>query len=383
MERREQAPSHTRTPTVEERQFMAASNEDGPKRASARNNQPLDATTQFRLRSFLMILAGDLGGTKCALILFDRESQRLRPIFRITAKTADFPDIESFFDHFRKHAQSEGHSLSKLEAAGFGVAGAIVNDAVVCNNLPWTITRKRLAEALQIEQNQTILLNDVEAASSSLNHLEPKDLLELNPGTPQPRAPKIYVAAGTGLGESILFWNGDHYQVSACEAGLTDFAPASDREIVVLQYLRQRMPLVCTEEVVSGRGFRAIHEAIFPEHHHPFFDDAGIDSAATITQQAFSKDCSACEETLHMWTEAYGSEAGNMALRALPFGGVYVGGGIALKLLAKLKDGTFVRAFCNKTKLANELARIPIFVVLNQDAPVLGAAYAALAAVKS
>ena len=97
-----------------------------------------------------------------------------------------------------------------------------------------------------------------------------------------------------------------------------------------------------------------------------------IDSAASITQQAFSKDCSACEETLHMWTEAYGSEAGNMALRALPFGGVYVGGGIALKILAKLKDGTFVRAFCNKTKLADELARIPIFVVLNQDAPVLG-----------
>jgi glucokinase len=177
-----------------------------------------------------------------------------------------------------------------------------------------------------------------------------------------------------------LFWNGDRYQVSACEAGLTDFAPASDREIVVLQYLRQRMPLVCTEEIVSGRGFRAIHEAIFPEHHHPFFDDSELDSAAHITQQAFSKECSACEETVHMWTEAYGSEAGNMALRYLPFGGVYVGGGIALKILAKLKDGTFVRAFCNKTKLADELARIPIFVVLNQDAPVLGAAYAALGA---
>lgn len=330
-----------------------------------------------------MILAGDLGGTKCTLILFDREGQRLRPIYRLTVKTADFPHIESFFDNFRERAQREGHSSTNLTAAGFGVAGAIVNDAVVCNNLPWTITRKRVAESLNIEQRQTLLLNDVEAASSSLDHLEPKDLLELNPGTPQPHAPKIYVAAGTGLGESILFWNGDHYQVSACEAGLTDFAPASDREILVLQYLRQRMPLVCTEEIVSGRGFRAIHEAVFPEHHHPFFNDPEIDSAATITQQAFSKDCSACEETLHMWTEAYGSEAGNMALRALPFGGVYVGGGIALKILTKLKDGTFVRAFCNKTKLADELARIPIFVVLNQDAPVLGAAYAALAASKS
>jgi glucokinase len=325
-----------------------------------------------------MILAGDLGGTKCTLILFDIDAQRLRPIYRHTAKTADFPDIESFFNHFREKAQREGHPLTNLTAAGFGVAGAIVNDAVVCNNLPWTITRKRVAESLQLPPSKTLMLNDVEAAASSLEHLEPKDLLELNPGTPQARAPKVYVAAGTGLGESILFWNGERYQVSACEAGLTDFAPGTDREIVALQYLRQRMPRVCTEEIVSGRGFRAIHQAIFPEEQHAFFDDPEIDSAASITQQAFAKDCSACEETLHMWTEAYGSEAGNMALRCLPFGGVYVGGGIALKILAKLKDGTFVQAFCNKTKLADELARIPIFVVLNQDAPVLGAAYAAL-----
>lgn len=330
-----------------------------------------------------MILAGDLGGTKCTLILFDIDAKRLRPIYRLTAKTADFPEIESFFDNFRERANREGHPLTNFTSAGFGVAGAIVNDAVVCNNLPWTITRKRIAESLQITPGQTVLLNDVEAASSSLEHLEPKDLLELNPGTSQARAPKVYVAAGTGLGESILFWNGDRYQVSACEAGLTDFAPATDRDILVLQYLRQRMPLVCTEEIVSGRGFRAIHEAVFPEHHHPFFDDPELDSAAGITRQAFAKDCTACEETLHMWTEAYGSEAGNMALRALPFGGVYVGGGIALKILPKLKDGTFVRAFCNKTKLADELAKIPIFVVLNPDAPVLGAAYAALAASKT
>jgi glucokinase len=330
-----------------------------------------------------MILAGDLGGTKCTLILFDIDRDRLRPTYRLTAKTADFPDIESFFDNFREHAKREGHLLNALSGAGFGVAGVIVNDAVLCNNLPWTITRGRLAKNLKITPARTLLLNDVEAAASSLEHLEKKDLLELNPGTQQLHEPKVYVAAGTGLGESILFWNGDRYQVSACEAGLTDFAPGTDREIVVLQALRQRMPRVCTEEIVSGRGFRMIHEAIFPEVHHAFFDDPARDAASNITQQAFAKTCAACEETLHMWTEAYGSEAGNMALRALPFSGVYVGGGIALKILAKLKDGTFVRAFCNKTKLADELAKIPIFVVLNQDAPVLGAAYAALAASKN
>jgi glucokinase len=331
-----------------------------------------------------MILAGDLGGTKCTLILFAVEGQRLRPVYRLNAPTAEFSNVETFFDSFRERAGNAGYRLQDgdLASAGFGVAGAIVNDEVVCNNLPWTITRKRVAESLKILPDRTLLLNDVEAAASSLAHLEGKgkDLLELNPGIPQPRAPKVYVAAGTGLGESILFWNGDRYQVSACEAGLTDFAPGTDREIVVLQALRKRMARVCTEEIVSGRGFRAIHQAIFPEAQHAFFDDPTVDAAANITQQAFARTCAACEETLHMWTEAYGSEAGNMALRALPFGGVYIGGGIALKILPKLKDGTFVRAFCDKTKLACELSRIPIFVVLNQDAPVLGAAYAALAA---
>jgi glucokinase len=328
-----------------------------------------------------MILAGDLGGTKCTLILFAVEGRRLRPVYRLNALTAEFSNVEAFFEKFRESARHQGHLLrdGELTCAGFGVAGAIVNDEVVCNNLPWTITRKRVAASLSIPPGKTLLLNDVEAAASSLAHLEGKDLLELNPGAPQARAPKVYVAAGTGLGESILFWNGDRYQVSACEAGLTDFAPGTDREIVVLQALRKRMPRVCTEEIVSGRGFRAIHQAIFPEAHHAFFDDPAVDAAAKITQQAFARTCAACEETLHMWTEAYGSEAGNMALRALPFGGVYIGGGIALKILPKLKDGTFVRAFCDKTKLSAELARIPIYVVLNQDAPVLGAAYAALA----
>jgi len=331
-----------------------------------------------------MILAGDLGGTKCTLILFAVEGQRLRPVYRLNALTAEFSSIEAFFEKFREIARHQGHLPrdGELTCAGFGVAGAIVNEEVVCNNLPWTITRKRVAESLKIPLGRTLLLNDVEAAASSLTHLEgkSKDLLELNAGSPQPRAPKVYVAAGTGLGESILFWNGDRYQVSACEAGLTDFAPGTDRELVVLQALRRRMPRVCTEEIVSGRGFRAIHQAVFPEVQHAFFDDPTVDAAANITQQAFARTCTACEQTLHMWTEAYGSEAGNMALRALPFGGVYVGGGIVLKILPKLKDGTFVRAFCDKTKLSAELARIPIYIVLNQDAPVLGAAYAALAA---
>jgi glucokinase len=143
--------------------------------------------------------------------------------------------------------------------------------------------------------------------------------------------------------------------------------------------MRHRMPRVCTEDIISGRGFKLIHQVIFPGVQHSFFDDAGVDAAAKITQQALTGSCEACAETLQIWTEAYGAEAGNMALRVLPFGGVYVAGGIALKILPKLKDGSFVRAFSDKIQLSNQLAKIPIYLVLNEDAPVLGAAYEAMA----
>jgi glucokinase len=326
-----------------------------------------------------MILAGDLGGTKCNLILFQAEGQKLKPVYRLTTRTAEFSSLEQFLRHFLQQAKEGRRNVAngELECAGFGVAGAIVNEQVVCNNLPWNITRQQVAQCLDLPPSRTLLLNDVEAAASSLAHLEKEDLLALNDRAPQPGAPKLYVAAGTGLGESILFWNRGRYQVSPCEAGLTDFAPGTEKELLLLERMRKKMPRVCTEEIVSGRGFRAIHENLFPEAHHAFFDDPDVDAAPKISEQAFAKRCRACEEALHIWTQAYGSETGNMALRALPFGGVYIGGGIALKILPKMKDGTFVRAFCDKTKLAEELARIPIYVVLNQDAPVLGAAYAA------
>jgi glucokinase len=326
-----------------------------------------------------MILAADLGGTKCNVILFEADGGRLREVYRRHVRTTEFSSIEAFLQEIIRDAQQQGRKLGAggLTCAGFGVAGAIVRDEVVCNNLPWKITRQRVAEALSITPANTLLLNDVEAAATSLAHLEESDLLPLNGAKPEARAPRLYIAAGTGLGESILFWNRDSYQVSAAEAGLTDFAPGSHEEIALLEFLWQRMPRVCTEEIVSGRGFRAIHEGLFPDARHEFFDEPLVDAAPRITQEAFAETCQACVETLDLWVRIYGSEAGNMALRTLPFGGVYVGGGIALKILPKLKDGTFLRAFCNKTKLGSELARIPIYVVLNPDAPVLGAAYAA------
>jgi glucokinase len=327
-----------------------------------------------------MILAGDFGGTKCTLVLFDCGGGQLQPVYRCTAPTREFGSFQSLLDHFRAQAKQNGVGWEKkLQAAGFGVAGAIIDGTAVSSNLPWPVDSQTIATPLHLDLQHVLLMNDLVASASSLAHLQASDLLQLNQGSPEPRAPKALIAAGTGLGEAILFWDGMRYRVSPSEAGLTDFAPRNDRELLLLQSLRHRTPRVCCEEIVSGRGFLAIHQILFPGVHHAFFDEAEIDPAARITQQALAGTCSACQETLHIWMEAYGAEAGNMALRVLPFGGVYVAGGIAVKVLPKLKDGSFVRAFSDKAQLSTQLAKIPIYVVLNEDAPVLGAAFEALA----
>ncbi|MBV9341131.1 MAG: glucokinase [Acidobacteria bacterium] len=328
-----------------------------------------------------MIVAGDIGGTKCTFTLFAYSGSLLTPLYRFSRQTRQAPSLEVLLRQFRAAAENAGYALERdsLRSAAFGSAGTVVEDRVVSNNLPWTVERRSIASVLELDIRKVALINDLVAAASSLVHLSAEDVLQLNGGSPQARAPMALVAAGTGLGEAILFWDGNSYRVSPSEASLTDFAPRSDRELLLLQSLRQRLPRVATEDIVSGRGFRVIHQVLFPDVQHSFFGDPAVDPAAMITEQALAGTCPACVETVQIWTEAYGSEAGNMALRILPFGGVYIAGGIALKILPKLKDGSFVRAFTDKMKLGTELARIPIFVVLNEDAPVLGAAYAALA----
>lgn len=325
-----------------------------------------------------MLLAGDIGGTKATLILFAENGAPVRPLFRARLGTRDFPSAVELIRKFLAQATESGVPAARLQRAAIACAGAVVENRVITNNLPWIVDREELAMGLGISDECTLLLNDLVAAAISLEHLPKEDFLPLNRAKPQPGFPKALIAAGTGLGEALLFWNGTRYQVFPSEASLTDFAPRNDRELLLVHSLRQRMPHVCCEEVVSGRGFRAIHQIIFPGVQHVWFDDPLVDPAARITQQALEKTCEACVETLQIWTEAYAAEAGNMALRVLPFGGVYVAGGIALRILSKMKDGTFVRVFSDKAKLSAELSRIPINVVLNEDAPALGAAYEAL-----
>jgi len=330
-----------------------------------------------------MILAGDVGGTKCSLGLFTKSGPSLRSVVQLRFKTRDYSGFEDLITDFLDRAADSNRSVREqgIEAAGFGLAGVVVDGALHAGNLPWVLNGVALAEKLHL--NKVVLINDLTATAMSLDRLASNDFAIVNPGTPEDKATKAVIAAGTGLGEAILFWDGQQYRVAPSEGGQADFAPRTDLEIQLLTHLNKHLPHVSCEEIISGRGFRKIHEFLQPSLRHPSFDAAEGDAAREITEQGLAQSCPVCVETLTLWTEAYGAEAGNLALRTLALGGVYVAGGIAPKILAKMRDGTFWRAFCGKSKFASVLARIPISVVTNEDAPVWGAAYQALSSANS
>jgi glucokinase len=325
-----------------------------------------------------MILAGDVGGTKCNLGLFTRNGPGLRSVFQRRLPTRDYSGFEDLIGDFLERAAGpNGNSRSReIEAAGFGLAGVVVDGSLHAGNLPWVLNGSALAEKLHLDK--VVLLNDLTATALSLDRLGSNDFAILNEGVAEPKATKVVIAAGTGLGEAILFWNGEQHRVAPSEGGQADFAPRTELDIRLLAHLNKQLPHVSCEEIISGRGFRIIHEFLKPALRHPSFDAPEGDAAREITQLGLAESCPVCVQTLQVWTDAYGAEAGNFALRTVALGGVYVAGGIAPKILSKLQDGAFLRAFCGKSKFAAVLARIPIAVVMNEDAPVWGAAYQAL-----
>jgi len=257
------------------------------------------------------------------------------------------------------------------------VAGPVINNRVRATNLPWTVDAGTLAGELNL--SDVVLMNDLGATGHSIEHLAPEEYCVLNPGKPEHGGTRALLAAGTGLGQSILVWDGARYRVVPSEGGHSDFAPHTEQQIELLRYMRRRYPQVSWELILSGRGFRTLHEFLNPSLIHHSFEDPGMDPAPEITRLGLSKECPVCAETLDLWTAIYGAEAGNLALKVLALGGVYVAGGIAVKIIEKIKDGTFFAAFRDKWKFEAMLSNIPVSVILNEAAPLLGAAYEALA----
>jgi len=315
-----------------------------------------------------MILAGDIGGTKTNIGLFDVRQGSLVKVGGKRYASREHAGLEEIVRDF------QATSGVKVSAAGFGIAGPVVDNKVHTGNLPWVIDGATMAKLLGLER--VTLMNDLEAAGNGIGLMQPGDLEELYPGVPAPRTHRVVIAAGTGLGEAILFWDGSKHVPMATEAGHADFAPHTDQQADLWKFVKSRGEFASAELILSGRGFQTVHEFLNPSVRHPSFDGVG-DPAAEITGQALAGTCPVCVAALDLWVEIYGSEAGNLAVRTVARGGIYVAGGIAGKILPKLKDGRFVAAAGHKEKMIDFLRLVPINVVLNDELPLIGAAYAA------
>ena len=320
-----------------------------------------------------MILAGDIGGTKCNLALYQVQAEKCQQVVKRRYESRKFSSFDTIIAKFLDETGgvTKDAGVGKIDAAGFGVAGPVIDNRVKATNLPWIVDGAALEG--QLGTSHVVLLNDLEATGYSLELLSPSEISTLNRGVPSPRAAQALIAAGTGLGEAILFWNGDRYAIASSEGGHVDFAPRTEQEIELLRYMKQRHEFVSPELILSGRGFRAVHEFLDPSVRHSSFDGSEDDAAPEITRLGLEGQCPVCVQTLDLWTALYGAEAGNLALKVLARGGVWVAGGIAVKIRKKMEDGTFFRAFCEKEKFAALMAQIPMQMVLNEEAPLLGA----------
>ena len=316
-----------------------------------------------------MILAGDIGGTKTNLGLFDAPQGALVKVTDKRYISHEHTGLDEIVKDFVCGTKA------KITAASFGIAGPVVDNRVHTGNLPWIIDGATLAKELGLDRVR--LLNDLEATAHGVSMMQPINLERIYAGVPAQQAHRAVIAAGTGLGEAVLFWDGTKHLPMATEAGHADFAPHTDQHADLWKFIKSRNEFASAEMVLSGRGFRTIHEFLGPTVRHPSFDDPSTDPAREITQQALAGQCPVCISTLDLWVEIYGCEAGNLAVRSVARGGIYVAGGIAVKILPKLKEGKFVAGFKHKEKMGYFLEQVPIHVILDEECPLKGAAYAA------
>ncbi|HXN73609.1 MAG TPA: glucokinase [Candidatus Acidoferrales bacterium] len=313
-----------------------------------------------------MILAGDLGGTKSNLGLFDVQREKLVRVAHERFASSEHSSLEEIMTLFL------GKTGAKITHASFGVAGPVVNNRVRGTNLPWVVDGALVAKHLGLSYVR--LLNDLEATAYGIEVLDPQDIETIHTGVAAPQATQVVIAAGTGLGEGVLFWDGNRRLPLATESGHSDYSPNTAQHADLWKFIKQSEEFVSAESILSGRGFSRIHKFLNPSVRHAGFDDPSVDPAPEITRLGLSGECAVCVATLDLWVEIYGSEAGNLALRNVARGGIYIAGGIAVKILPKLKSGRFAASVKHKEKLSDFLAQIPIHVILNEECPLIGAA---------
>lgn len=322
------------------------------------------------MRQATTILAGDVGGTKVHLALYSLEDGKLEHIRDRQFPAKKFSGLEEITKQFL--------GTVRPSLACFGAAGPVRDGRLRITNLPWILDGSELGISLKIEQ--VFLINDSEANGYGIAELSPQQIYTLKTGKDRPNGTRALIAAGTGLGEVYLVWNGHRHIPYPSEGGHVDYAPRTDDEIDLLRYLRQKYGArVSYDRVISGSGLTNFFEFLRDVRglEIPAWLEERIsteDPNAVISGLALAGKSAICEKALDMFVSAYGAEAGNLALKTLSVGGLYVGGGIAPRILEKLKDGTFLKAFTAKGRLSEVLIDTPVRIILESRTALLGAA---------
>jgi glucokinase len=315
------------------------------------------------------VLAGDIGGTKVNIGIFSLQVRRPRLRIMKSYRSRDFPNLESILERFLS-----AHPL-RPEYASFAVAGPVIHGKCVTTNLPWVIEGALLQNFLSA--NHVSLINDLAATAYAVPVLRSSELVTLNRGVRR-RGHIGVIAAGTGLGEAFLYWDGASYHPMSTEGGHVDFAPTSLLEVELWEWMRLRQQHVSVEKILSGAGLVSIYEflkAKEEETEPPVLALAPSgEKARVISELALSAKNIVCAKALDLFISIYGAEAGNVALKGTTIGGVYLGGGIAPKILEWLKKDTFMKAFTDKGRFSSFLSQIPVKVILNEKTALLGAA---------
>jgi glucokinase len=317
-----------------------------------------------------MILGGDIGGTKTLLALFSLDSKDFKPIFQKHYSNVHYTSLHEIIVEFLEE------NGIKPRLACFGIAGPIENGVCNATNLPWVIDSQKIKVQFQLEQ--VVLINDLEANAYGIEALEPKDIYVLREGNKRVGKNRALISAGTGLGEAPIFFDGKSYIPSASEGGHCDFAPRNEDEIELLRFLQVKYGgHVSYERLVSGMGLVNIYEFLIQSNR---YKESKVvmeamqsdDRAEVITGFAKTRKCEACIKSVSWFLSIYGSEAGNLALKTLSLSGLYVGGGIAPKLLEQIKVSDFLHTFSSKGRFKPLLDSIPVYIILHQDTALLG-----------
>ena len=336
-----------------------------------------------------LLLAGDIGGTKTILRLVQfSDTVGLKTLYEESFPSGDFPDLVPIVQKFLTTANS-----STPDKACFAIAGPVVENTAKLTNLSWFLDTERLRKELGIERIS--LINDFASVGYGIFGLTKQDLLTLQVGKYQSAAPMAIIGAGTGLGQGFLIKQGNSYQVFASEGGHADFAPRNQLEFELLKYILTKYDIqrVSVERVVSGLGIISIYQFLrdrkiatespaIANAVRTWEQEAGksektVDPGALIGNAALEKSDRLSEQTMQLFIEAYGAEAGNLALKLLPYGGLYIAGGIAPKILPLIQDGSFLTNFTQKGRMGSLLKEIPVYIILNQQVGLIGAALSA------